>query len=88
MTLDCYIVSILQVLVNQEVSDDCAPGQDLLKIDPSKDENFKKGKDYHLGFSAEHMLVELQKDSVKKSDIKALHENVRLCVVTALKKDF
>ena len=35
------------------------------------------------------MLVELQeKDSVKKSYIKALHENVRLCVVTALKKIF
>ena len=34
--------SILQVVVNQEVIDDCASGQDLLKIDLSKDENFKK----------------------------------------------
>ena len=34
-------------------------------------------------------MLELQKkDSVKKSDIKALHKNVRLCVVTALKKIF
>ena len=72
--------SILQVVVNQEVIDDCTSGQDLLKIDTSKDENFKKGKDYLLGFSAEHMVVELQK---KDCDIKALHENVRLCVVTA-----
>ena len=52
----------------------------LTKIDFEKDTNFKKNKDYNIGFATEQILNELKKkDLVKNADLKEFYCDVRKC---------
>ena len=62
-------------------------GNQLTKIDFESANIFKKSKDVTIGFSTEYVLSDLKKeDLVKHSDIQNFYNNVRKCVVSAIKK--
>ena len=57
-----------------------------MKIDFEKDTNFKKNKDYNIGFATEQIHELKKKDLVKNADFKEFYCDVRKCVIAAMKK--
>ena len=79
--------SVLKVVIKEETINGCKSSNMLTKIDFEKDTNFKKNKDYNIGFATEQILNELKKkDLVKNADLKEFYCDVRKCVIAAMKK--
>ena len=80
--------TLLAVIVNPTLLKDSSSAAMLLKIDLNKEDNLLKVDDIHLGFVAEEEArKQVQKDTVKKKQVRELREQTQVFVRAIVEKN-
>ena len=85
--IKAMLKTLLAVIVNPTLLKDSSSAAMLLKIDLNKEDNLLKVDDIHLGFAAEEEArKQVQKDTVKKKQVRELREQTQVFVRAIVEK--